>query len=194
MVRGVILAAVFACTSAPVLAQTSSGGPTLSYLDASYAVATDMLDPAIGEERTVSAGERMIISGRKRRSEGAALDAPVQTLPKMGGGTLPAGTLLYRVGTTAKYKACTILLMKDTWNACLVDDNGDGKFDRISSSSLGSAKPLAAPAAYHSEQVDLPPVNAGFERQLLYEGYQGGVLKIGYREFSENMARDAFTE
>ena len=40
----------------------------------------------------------------------------------------------------------------------------------------------------------MPPASSGFVRVLTYQGASSGSLKLGYKEFQNDLARAAFTE
>jgi hypothetical protein len=162
------------------------------YSDAIGVGQTDEVLPAVAVERAVSAGEPIVLTKWKRTSEGASLD--VEAVAK-NGNLLHAGTLLYRIETSRAFKACTVRQDDTGTSDCFIDDDGDGTFDRAARGSIGGAKEMAAPARYNRlTTVDLPAGGNGFERRILYQGAEGGNLKLSYREFSNDIARLPFSE
>jgi hypothetical protein len=115
---------------------------------------------------------------------------------------ISAGSIMMiTVDQPKKLRACTVAqdtytnMMNQTGGACLTDRDRDGIFDTVSAQSTGlTTKPLAAPLSYTVSDV---PENAGANNHrnvLIYLGAAGGVLRLSYREFSNDMARPAFTE
>lgn len=145
--------------------------------------------PASGVPIQVTAGDAIATTKTDRLSGGAILleDAvgKAQSVPK--------GALLSRNTTKTKYKACAI-----SGEQCLIDDDGDGTFDRISRDFFDGAKPLLAKARYQIEPngvVEHSPFNVGITRTILYQGVSAGTMKLSYREFTaDGLARDAFSE
>lgn len=148
----------------------------------------DQVSPAIGSPATVAPGDVMVVSASYKIMQGARLiDAPPG---------FQAGQYLFQAETRKAFKACEhepseYIVVS---GACLIDDDGDGTFDRGASSDLAGARKLPSPVRY--TRALLPPIPSGYglERRLLYQGYSKGELHISYREFSDNLARDAFSE
>ncbi len=80
-------------------------------------------------------------------------------------------------------------------DACVVDMNNDGIIDATMFKRTEYFYPLSEPVRYKIEPTDSKN-NSGksFVRRLIFNGYSGGVLRIGYREFYEGTARPAFNE
>jgi len=158
--------------------------------------------PEPGAETIVAVGapllERynMLVDPGVRVSANVDLDLGMQGIIRISSGTLMAiqqhnGKLL---------RACT---MSDAYTnsfgqtgaACLTDRDGDGMFDTGSAKSIGlTTRKLAAPVPYVPDEV---PETFGQNNQrivLVYLGAAGGVLRLSYREFSNDMARPASTE
>jgi hypothetical protein len=151
--------------------------------------------PANGERRTISAGEALIEGRSARKAAGATLLGAVQSPPKVSNAfAIEPGEQLFQINTRAAFKACWVELGPEGMPPCLLDDDGDGAFDRAASSSLRKARPLPAPVRYERAEVLIPPASAGFARVLLYQGATGDTIRLSYREFSQNLARDAFSE
>lgn len=78
--------------------------------------------------------------------------------------------------------------------ACLKDSDGDGHFERAYKMNA---------YGYLENGVDIPPVpyrvgdraiKDGFKYELIYQGIDNGVVRIAYREYTENLARPAFSQ
>jgi hypothetical protein len=81
------------------------------------------------------------------------------------------------------------------WRDCLIDTNSDGQFDRVSFNDVAGAKDISPPVSYIQGTV---PIEGGraqsFRQTLTYLGKSGNDIRLSYREFSNDMARPAFTE
>lgn len=73
--------------------------------------------------------------------------------------------------------------------------DGDGDFDRLAPNEIAGAKDLLPSIPYRRGQKFISTVGAGsFKNVLIYQGFAKGVLRVSYREFSNDFARAAFTE
>lgn len=77
---------------------------------------------------------------------------------------------------------------------CLKDTDGDGRFDHAYTMNAygfivnGADVP---PAAY---RIGDQSMQNGFKYELLYQGIDNGVVRIAYREYTENLARPAYSQ
>jgi len=192
MYRKYTLAIAFAAlpslvSAEPVYDPYSDAEPTLS-----AAVKTAV--PFVGERRSITAGEELIVQRNVRKGEGVRLDELVTSPPKNTPFTLQSGDFLYRVRSKVALKACAITFTHDGLQPCLLDDNGDGLFDRAALNSMSKANPMDKPARYTKTSVQVPPATPGLTRSMIYQGLTSDGLKLSYREFSEDLARPAFSE
>lgn len=77
---------------------------------------------------------------------------------------------------------------------CLKDTDGDGRFDRaFTMNAYGFLiyEVNIPPAAYRIRDQS---IKDGFRYELLYQGINNGVVRITYREYTENLARPAFRQ
>ncbi|MDF0540781.1 hypothetical protein PX699_00365 [Sphingobium sp. H39-3-25] len=93
--------------------------------------------------------------------------------------------------------ACTKLNMAFGRNRpCLIDEDKDGVFERMY--FKGSDKPsekLENPAPYRKIiDRDFNEIGKRFKSLILYLGSNGTSVSFSYREFSDNIARPAFTQ
>lgn len=187
--RHLLFLALIAANSASAQAQSDR------YADVKSSRPAVSIHPSDQDVHTVSAGEAMIKQENVRIASGAVLLAettpPVQTRLNF---SLPSGTSLYEISTSKNFKACTLRLGSDLWPACLIDDDGDGTFDRMSSNSAQKAYPLASPVKYEKSEISMPPSYTGLAKSLLYQGASERTVKLSYREFSNDLARPAFNE
>lgn len=141
--------------------------------------------PAPGQVSVAAIGTPLFERTRYEEVEGAVLRAPM----KIGlFGTIDAGTTLYRIKSKAAFKACAAKS-----GHCGLDDDGDGKFDRWADDDVSMALKLKVPVPYDAVKVPARGADA-FKQVVTYLGSAGGVLRMSYREFVNDMARPAFTE
>lgn len=144
--------------------------------------------PDFGKVQTVSVGTT--IHEYKRTY---SFNVTVPNIRMTGGGSLlfpaivEADTPMFPTSSKTKFKACT------KSGECGYDDNGDGVFDRMSSwGNLRSPK-LKIPVPYRAKRITVE--NPDSVRQIIiYAGATGDTLRLSYREFSNDLARPAFTE
>ena len=114
---------------------------------------------------------------------------------------MSAGSAMRVVSDTpAKLRVCSVA--SDTYvngsdqrSTCLADTKHAGSFDTVwAEGIMGSKRVLPEPIPY---KLDTVPENYGANNHqsvLIYQGVASGVLRLSYREFSNDMARSAFTE
>lgn len=173
------------------LAILAVGAPAAAELTATQKVVSS---PQVGEERTVAAGEDIYSFYRVYTIQGAQIDADTKAGNIFLEEKLPAGTQLVPVATTKKFKGC--VPYEGTFNAkgpCLIDDDGDGKFDRHSADEVTMFRKLKPPVPYSMVPMSLASADS-FKRVILYQGATADSLRFSYREFKDDMARPAFTE
>lgn len=143
--------------------------------------------PPAGSSQTVSVGTQIHEYSRLYSFNATITDQ------KLRGGQwlipieVEAGTPLYPVSTNSKFKACA------RSGACGLDDDGDGKFDRMAKDSASLAIKLKQPVAYRTTRITVEnPLS--LKQVILYAGATSDTLRLSYREFSNDMARPAFTE
>lgn len=78
---------------------------------------------------------------------------------------------------------------------CFRDLDRDGRLERlhIPGTRFGAYKVVEGSGPRYKEDVDLD-ATIGFRRELLYDGLSSGVVRLGYREFINSMARPAFQQ
>jgi hypothetical protein len=143
--------------------------------------------PAPGNQQTVSVGTTI-----HEYSRTYSFNATVPEIQMSGGQwliplTVEPGTPMFPVSTKAKFKACA------TAGPCGLDDDGDGTFDRMAADDFKTALKLKVKVPYRTTRLTVD--NPDSLRQIIiYSGATGDTLRLSYREFSNNMARPAFTE
>ncbi|OEZ64157.1 hypothetical protein [Duganella sp. HH105] len=130
--------------------------------------------PAVGSTSTRNVGEALI-------SHGYAKLIPKLIIPsdqKIGATDIPAGTYYFNAENSERFKfllgSLEVYLYKDKKNICIAKDKCLDMPYSIENS-------LGAPMADH------------FQQTLIYNGKIGNKITLGYREFSGNVARPAFS-
>jgi len=143
--------------------------------------------PAAGVEQTATVGSTVIERLRYDAIPVAIAEQDIVRAVLWSTIAIKAGEPLARVQSRSAYKACS------SSGPCALDDDGDGTFDRISEDFASGALKLKAPVRYVI--TDTPPgATGGFKQVLSYLGMSGDTIRFSYREFSDDMARPAFTE
>jgi hypothetical protein len=127
--------------------------------------------------------------------QGFRLSLPVgaqKVLSRRSAGDLPAMCAI--AGGTGG--AAMVLTGGGNVSACLVDTDKNGDFDVAMFERYERYFKLKAAAPYtvvaeNKRELD---TRGQFRRQLIYQGLAGGVVRVTYREFVRDMARDAFTQ
>ena len=76
---------------------------------------------------------------------------------------------------------------------CLIDSDNDGWFDKRSKLSGSFIRTLPNPAPYTKEYV-ISNIVTGYKYELIYQGVVDNKISIAYREYTDNLARPAFTQ
>ena len=110
---------------------------------------------------------------------------------------IPAGAKLVQINSKTKLKACYVLSIEEVvsqyYRGCLMDDDGDGTFDRVAGNEVQGGKKMA-PVRYVPSEIILPTATQNFRQVVTYLGAANNTLRLSYREFMNDMARPAFTE
>ncbi len=110
--------------------------------------------------------------------------------------SIPANTVLYLYRDDRRPKACVkVPAMYVMQNPCAIDMDNDGDFDRIAWNEVAGAMDLNPSVPYTRGADFISTFAAGsFRNVLIYQGFAQSVLRVSYREFSNDYARPAFTE
>lgn len=109
---------------------------------------------------------------------------------------LPTGSKLIgaEVGGLPAY--CTIepayFVPGESRSVCFFDANSDQVFEKFY--VVGTLESFTYDASLPYAIRDEPINSEGFKYELLYQGYDQGVVRISYREFKNDMARQAFQQ
>lgn len=150
--------------------------------------------PEVGELATVPAGAEVYSFFRIYTLDGAQLDVDSGPGSYLRGPAVPAGTSLVPVSTKSAFKGC--VTEPGTFTAkgpCLMDDDGDGFFDRQATNDYNIAQRLKNPVPYTRKKIAVTREDS-FKRTFLFQGATSDSLRFSYREFSNDMARPGFTE
>ena len=130
--------------------------------------------PEVGSTSTKGVGEELISHGGARLIPELTLSNDV----KIGEVNIPKGTYPFEAENSDRIKFVSgkleVYLYKDRKNICL-------------------AKDKCSDTAYTIKNSLGPPVKNQFQRTLLYNGKIGNRIALGYREFSGDIARPAFS-
>jgi hypothetical protein len=158
----------------------------------------------VGTPQTVAVGENFYTYTENQVTTKIVTDQDLAISTSNGEVSLPKGTVLAEdfgidfIDLARKHGITATKVFnkggKFVKRAALIDNDGDDRFESIESTNIGAKNfPLKTPLPYHfvANQIDssVPP---SFSWSLVYLGTAGGVLKIGYREFSSDLARPAF--
>ncbi len=176
--KGWILATVALGLSTPVASQ----------------IASLQRSPELGVETTVPAGGIVYSFMRVYTIDGARLNASSGPGSYIRGRTVEANTDLVPVKTKSFFKACVPAPGTfEPEGPCFMDDDGDGRFDRQATNDYNIAAKLKVPVPYVKVPISVTREDS-FKRVILFQGSTSDSLRFSYREFSNDMARPAFTE
>lgn len=158
--------------------------------------------PKVGEEVTATLGSPIWELHQYAGVPGVIIQSAVDTRwGSLEHVFLTVGTPLV-VRREKKLKACqsnttyaNLPFAPSVWSNCLIDENNDGAFDKVSYSDGGFSKALSPPVPYVRSVVGMEGGGApSFRKLLIYTGADAISVRLSYREFSQDMARPAFTE
>ena len=114
---------------------------------------------------------------------------------------MSAGSAMRVVSDTpSKLRACSVapdtyVNGSDRRSACLADTKHGGSFDTVwAEGIMGSKRVLPEPIPYKLDSVSENYGANNHQSVLIYQGVASGVLRLSYREFSNDIAKPAFTE
>jgi hypothetical protein len=159
--------------------------------------------PALGVEARATTGSVIYERATAYKRNLARLQTLGDYSAKMGlvGApiNIPHGTVVTRNETGPGY--CTDqpvyrMALFGPQSICLIDSDGDNAFDRFSLNVPNSSESyrLRTALPYQAFQSQTAISADGFRQTLTFLGAAGGVLRLSYREFRDDVARPAFTE
>lgn len=159
--------------------------------------------PQIGEEAEARVGDEIYSTGNYFESDygpGVMLATGIEKTIMLNRVSAPQGTI---ATPAANGEYCTedkVLLdpIVGPWQpVCLVDRDADGAFEKIAvrPGLVRYWRDLDPPVQYVSTSGGKRMAAAGgFKKELVFQGVDGQTLRVMYREFSDDMARPAFSQ
>jgi hypothetical protein len=187
----------------PNLTQTLIGLSALaSLVNAAPAYSEERISPPVGETAKATVGTKIWELYSFVGVEGVIIDAPINA--RWGSAeevNLPAGAGLFII-RDRKLKACREQVTYSNlpgplsiWTDCLVDSEDDGRFDKVIYNADGFSKRVEPPVPYKRGIVEVAGEGeSNFRKVIIYSGAGDGIIKFSYREFTNDMARPAYTE
>lgn len=148
--------------------------------------------PRIGELTTVRVGQVIASRYDYLAEMTAVLRVDVPGSFWAGRNGLVAGDSLVSAVSAGAQVFCAVPIQVST--PCLRDVDADGRFDHA---AVFNAYGLLVndreipPAEYRAANQT---IRDGFKYELIYQGVDNGVVRIAYREFTDNLARPAFSQ
>ena len=109
-----------------------------------------------------------------------------------GRGALPAGSILQKTEKEGVNYYCIAPGVMSS--GCLVDTNGDGSFDKAYTLNLYSAPVNGGTIDPVPYKLSDGVIQSGSKYELIYQGINGSVVNISYREYSQDLARPAYQQ
>lgn len=148
--------------------------------------------PDIGVRTTVTVGQVMVTKYDYLSLATATLREPVGGSAWKGRNALTAGSVLVPAVSSGQTVYCQPPSRLGA--PCLKDTNNDGRFDYASTMNAYGMLVNGGEIPPASYRVADQSIKDGFKYELLYEGIDKGVARIAYREFTESLARPAFSQ
>lgn len=175
------------------LAITGCASPTYNYV----ALATDISNPPLGETVRVSVGDTMLIQGRFTEHDAIFVSEP-GSFGLLGVYTVSSGYFFkqgedkdfkFYLPITSERESGTVKVsaLADPFEALAVDKEDN----ELCGVSIYGGYMCNEDIPFRYETKALLSANA-FQQTLIYSGKSGSKILIGYREFSNNVARPAF--
>jgi hypothetical protein len=148
--------------------------------------------PRIATEATASVGDTVFERYRYSAVRVAVPRSGFEKNTGLGGRTsIPAGEPLPISRDDGKVVACSV--NKSNHMNCMIDRDGDGKFERLGEDAGFVTQKIEPPVEYDRAEVAVSD-GPSFRRSISYVGRTSTNLRFGYREFVNDMARPAFAE
>lgn len=149
--------------------------------------------PDLNVVTNVNVGEVMVTEFNYSAINSAVITQSVDSNLWHGRRALPAGTTLSSTTTSdGKNLFCEPQGGASAW--CFEDENQDGKFDRAYTLNAFNTPLYGDELEGISYQKNSAMGNTGLKWELLYQGLESDVIKIAYREYSNDLARPAFQQ
>lgn len=148
--------------------------------------------PEIGAETTVSVGQVMVSKFDYLAQGGATLRDGVEASFWMGRGGLTAGIQLVSAVSSGEEVYCQAPARMGA--PCLKDADGNGTFDHAYTMNAYGFLVNGVEIPQSAYRVGDQTIQDGFKYELLYQGIDNGVVRVAYREYTENLARPAYSQ
>lgn len=181
------------CTILFIIGLTGCATPKYNY----RALATDISEPKIGQTVRVNVGERMLIQGRFIEHEAIYVSTP-GSFGVFGAYSITPG-YFFKQGEDKDFRfylplnseresgTVKVAALADPFEALAVDK----KDNELCGVSIYGGYICNDEINFSYEKKAILSDNA-FQQTLIYSGKSGSIIQIGYREFSNNLARPAF--
>jgi hypothetical protein len=155
----------------------------------------------LGADATAAVGDVIYSEFDYMATGGAVMLQAVSKSIGLGGSVqVPAGAHLLSATVDGKPGHCTTDLtyhdaIAGPYRAtCYLDGNGDSRFETlwVAPGAVGYTYDLEPPVPYRTTEITTDA--SGYKYELLYQGLDGNTLRIGYREYIDNLARPAFAQ
>jgi hypothetical protein len=158
--------------------------------------ATQVSEPPIGVVSVARVGDKMLVQGQYEEQDAIRLGREV-SIGMFGAYTFSPGIYVkqgqgsegdfFRVGDVQGSGHVSKALLSDPFQAILLEPDGS----TICAVTVFNVK--ACESNIRVERIKIPRSGSNsFQQTLLYNGRIGDKINIGYREFSDNLARPAF--
>lgn len=174
--------------------------PAIALVLASPAFAQEIRDkvvPTIGTPAVAAVGDPVYEHSRLSVMQGYEISEGFTGKNIFATVTVVPGEKFLAIQSKAALKACHAAsfeaFAQKQYDACLIDDDGNGTFDRYGANEVQGGKKLSKPLAYIKTDVAQPTADS-IKQTVTYLGATKDTLRLSYREFINDMARPAFTE
>ncbi len=148
--------------------------------------------PDLNVETTVNVGQTMVTEYDYLSQDRAILRETIGGSLWMGRNAAVAGSSLIAVMSSGQKTYC--LPPGGYGSPCVKDTNGDNFFDKASTMNAYGMlvnETNIDPVGYRQESQT---IQDGFKYELIYQGRDENVVRIAYREYTDNLARAAFSQ
>lgn len=150
----------------------------------------------IGRDTEATVGSVVYSEYNYYAAQGAVTRAPFATTMLFAKVIVPAGSRLINANVDGKTAYCTAkpayFVPGEARSICLFDTRGSGVLDKFYIVDTLSSLQYDASIPYIKEETSSN--STGYKYELLYEGIAGDVIKLAYREYTDNFARPAFQQ
>jgi hypothetical protein len=150
----------------------------------------------IGRDTETTVGSIVYSEYNYYTAQGAVTRAPFATTILFAKVIVPVGSRLINANVDGNTAYCTAqptyFVPGEARSICLFDTRGSGVFDKFYIINTLSSLQYDASIPYSKEETSSD--STGYKYELLYEGIAGDVIKLAYREYTNNFARPAFQQ